>query len=73
MKTRPFTVKRGFNPDCIPYLEHGSKNYSGRASNLHLENKEVPCPAIPSLNSRCLVFLMDSYCMPLKRIFRCFF
>ena len=45
----------------MTYLKHGSKNYSGSASDLHLENKEVPCHAIPSLNSRCLVFLMDLY------------
>ena len=60
-KPGPSQFKRSFNPDCITYEEHGSKHYSGRASDLHFENKEVPCPPIPSLISRCLVFLMDLY------------
>ena len=60
-KIGPSQFKNRFNPDCITYVEHGSKNYSGCASDLHFENKEVPCPPIPSLNSRCLVFVMDLY------------
>ena len=57
----PSQFKRTFDPDCITYIEHGSKNYTGRASDLHFKSKQVPCPAFPSLNSRCLVFLMDLY------------
>ena len=38
---------RSYDPDCITFVEHGSKNYSGRAKDLRFENKEVPCPAIP--------------------------
>ncbi len=34
-------------------------NYFGRASNLRFENKKVPCPAVPSLKTMCLVFLID--------------
>ena len=62
-KLGPSQFKRSFNPDCITYMyvEHGFKNYSGRASDLRFENKEEPCPPIPSLNSRCLVFFMDLY------------
>ena len=53
--------KMSFDPKCITYVKHGSKNYTGRTSDLHLENKNVPCPAVPSLKLRCLVFLMDLY------------
>ena len=50
-----------YDPDCITYVEHGSKNYCARAKDLRFENKEVPCPAIPEERPKCLVFLMDLY------------
>ena len=54
----PRNFVRSYNPDCLTYIEHGSKNYSARAKDLHYENKEVPCPAIPEERPKCLVFLM---------------
>ena len=60
-KLGPLQFKRSFDPNCITYVEHGSKNYTGYASDLCLENKQVPCPAVPSLKSRCLAFLIDLY------------
>ena len=40
-KLGPSQFKRSFNPNCITYIEQGSKNYSGNASDLHLENEET--------------------------------
>ena len=57
----PRNFVRSYNPDCLTYIEHGSKNYSARAKDLHYENKEVPCPAIAEERPKCLVFLMDFY------------
>ena len=42
----PRNFVRSYNPDCLTYIEHGSKIYSARAKDLRYENKEVPCPAI---------------------------
>ena len=49
------------NPDCYTYIERGSKNNSGTSKSFRFENKEVPCPAIPEQQPRCLVFLLDLY------------
>ena len=57
----PRNFVRLYNPDCFTYIEHGLKNYSARAKDLHYEKKEVPCPAIPEERPKCLVFLMDFY------------
>lgn len=60
-KLGPSQFIRSFDPDCVTYVEHGSKNYTGRAADLHRENKRVPCPAVPSLNNRCFVHQLDFY------------
>ena len=52
----PHNFVRSYNPDSLTYIEHGSKHYSARAKDLHYENKEVPCPAIPEERPKCLVF-----------------
>ena len=36
----------GGNPNCVVYVEHGSKNRSGGLSDQRVENKEVPCYAV---------------------------
>lgn len=45
----------------MTYSERGSKNNNGTSKSFRYENKEVPCPAIPDEQPRCLVFLMDIY------------
>jgi hypothetical protein len=57
----PSCFKRTQNPDCYTYIEHGSKNQSGGLAELKVENKCVPCPAVPEKNPECLVFLLDLY------------
>ena len=47
------------NPDCYTCVEHGSKNRSGGLSQLRMENKCVPCYAVPDKSPTCLVFLLD--------------
>ena len=47
--------------DCYTYVEHGSKNRSGGLAQLRIENKGVPCYAVPDKNPACLVFLLDIY------------
>jgi len=49
------------DPDCFTYIEHGSKNRSGGLAQLHLENKCVPCYAVPENIPECLVFLLNFY------------
>ena len=49
------------NPEKYIYYEHGSKNRSGGLQQLHLQNKSVPCLAIPENRPRCLVYLLDLY------------
>ena len=48
-------------PDCYTYVEHGSKNTSGGLAQLRIDNKCVPCYAVPDKNPACLVFLLDIY------------
>ena len=57
----PSMFKRSSNPDCYTYVEHGSKNHSGGLKQLSVENKTVPCPAVPENIPQCLVFLLDQY------------
>ena len=55
----PSQFVRTRDPDCFTYIEHGSKNRSGGLAQLHLENKCVPCYAVPENITECLVFLLD--------------
>ena len=59
----PCNFIRSYNPEYLTYIKHGSINYSAstRAKDLHYENKDVPCSAIPEERPNCLVFLMDFY------------
>ena len=63
----PSQLLRSLDPDCLTFVEHGSKNRSGRANELHLKNKEVLCPAIPENRPRCMVYLMDLYLSKLPK------
>lgn len=63
----PSQFKRSSEPDCVTYIEFGSKNNSGRLKDFRYENKEVPCPAIPEERPRCLVFLIDLYLSKLPK------
>ena len=56
-----------YNSDCFIFVEHGSKNCSGRSNELHLKNKVVPCPALAEERPQCLVFLMDLYLSKLPK------
>ena len=47
--------------DCYTYVEHGSKNHTGGLRHFSVENKQVPCPAVPEDIPKCLVFLLDLY------------
>ncbi len=58
-KLGPSQFKRTLDPDCITYIEHGSKNNAGRASDLRHENKQVPAPAVGG--PRCIVSLLGFY------------
>jgi len=49
------------DPNCVTYIEHGSKNRSGGIDHLRLENKEVPCYAVYDQVLKCLVFLLNLY------------
>ena len=44
------------NPDCITYFECGSKINSGTLKDFRYENKQVPYPALPDEQQKCLVF-----------------
>ena len=57
----PSNFIRSSDPDCYTYLEHGSKNRSGGLAELRVENKAVPCYAVPDQSPRCLVYLLDRY------------
>ena len=37
----PSNFLRSYDPDCITYVEHGSKNYCARAKDFRYESKEV--------------------------------
>ena len=58
---RPSQLLRSKQPDCYTYVEHGSKNINGGIDQLRVENKCVPCYAIPDKVPRCLVHLLDRY------------
>ena len=60
-KLGPSQFVRSHDPDCFTYIEHGSKNRAGGIAQLRLENKCVPCYAVPEKNPECLVFLLDFY------------
>ncbi len=57
----PSQFVRSTAPNCYTYVEHGSKNRSGGLAQLQIENKRVPCYAVPEMNQICLVFLLDKY------------
>ncbi len=57
-KLGPSQFKRSFNPDCYTYIEHGSKNRSGGLEQLKIDNKCVPCFAVPEQAPQCLVYLL---------------
>ena len=57
----PSQFVRSSNPDCYTYVECGSKNRSGGLSQLRIDNKCVPCYAVPEMTPQCLVFLLDLY------------
>ena len=63
----PSQFIRSVNPDCITYVECGSKNNSGRVKDFKYENKEVMCPALPDERPRCLVYLLDLYLTKLPK------
>ncbi len=52
---------RSYEPDAYTYTETGSKNRSGSAAQLNLENKIVKIHSTPENHPRCVVFLMDLY------------
>ena len=60
-KLGPSQFLRSEDPDCYTYVEHGSKNRSGGLAQLRMENKCVPCYAVPENSPACLVFLFDQY------------
>ena len=60
-KLGPSQFVRTHDPDCFIYIEHGSKNRSWGLAELRVENKCVPCYAVPENNPQCLVFLLDYY------------
>ena len=57
----PSNFVRSYHRDCFTYIEHGSKNYSGRTKDFRYENKKVPCPALFEERPSCLVYLLDLY------------
>ena len=57
----PSQLVRSNDPDCYTYIEHGSKNRTGGLLQLRVDNKTVPCYAIPESSPRCLVHLLDTY------------
>ena len=57
----PSQFWRTSDPDCYTYVEHGSKNRAGSFSQLRVENKCVPCYAVPESGPRCAVSLLDKY------------
>ena len=57
----PSYFVRSDKPDCYTYVEHGSKNRSGKLAQFRINNKCVPCYAVPDKNPACLVFLLDIY------------
>ena len=73
----PSQFVRSEEPDCYTYVEHGSKNRSGRPSQLRVENKTVPVYSVLDKVPQCLVFLLDLYLAKLpkyaseKEVFYC--
>ena len=60
-KLGPSNFMRTSEPECYTYVKHGSKNKVGGLAQLRLENKRVPCVAVPDMIPRCLVHLLDLY------------
>ena len=58
-------MKRSTDPDCYTYIEHGSKNRAGEVAELRIENKVMPCYAVPEEGKKCLVSLLDTYLIKL--------
>ncbi len=59
LKIIPFS--RSYEPDAYTHTETGSKNRSGSAAQLNLENKIVEIHSTSENHQRCVVFLMDVY------------
>ena len=60
-KLGPSQFRRVRDPDHYVYTEHDSKNRSGGLAQLKVENKSVPCYAVPDKVPQCLVFLLNNY------------
>ena len=56
-----FLTNPGCDPHCVIYEEHGSKNHPGGLKDLRVDNKTVPCHAMPEQSPKCLVFLLNLY------------
>jgi hypothetical protein len=54
-KLKPSQFIRSADPDKYVYHEHGSKNRSGGLLQINIQNKTVPCLALPDNQPRCLV------------------
>ena len=63
-----FTTNPGDKPNCVVYIEQGSKNRYGGLGDLQVENKEVPCHAVRANVLNCLVFLLELAVMLLLSI-----
>ena len=57
----PSQLVRSKDPDCYTYIEHESKNRTGGLLQLRVDNKAVPCYAVPDSSPTCLVHLLDTY------------
>ena len=47
--------------DCYTYVEYSSKDRAGGLAQIRIDNKYVPCYAVPDKNPACLVYLLDIY------------
>ena len=56
-----FLTNPGCDPHCVIYEEHGSKNHPGGLKDLRVDNKTVPCHAMPEQSPKRLVFLLNLY------------
>ena len=56
-----FIADRGDDPNCVMYVEHGSKSWCGGLSDFRQEIKEVSCYAVTGNVPKCLVFLLNLY------------
>ena len=62
-----FIANPSDDPNCVVYIEHSSKNWSGGLGDLRVENKEVSCHAVRENIPKCLVFLLDLYMKKLHK------